>query len=218
MKSSLSDVEIKSYLEKQMALFLPDGKSLTFLKDILKETLKRVEYNFSHSNLPLFFKNDEVYFNHLNSDQMTVFLATAANVAHFEGIDPTAAEKLFYLNKILHSFHCMYDTRLPKIFQVIHGVGTILGKADYSDYLVVCQGCTVGASNGKVPKIKDHVVMYPHSAILGDCEIGSFNVLSYGARVLNQTTGSQALIGAESSFNPVYKSQIERLSYYFKST
>ena len=82
------------------------------------------------------------------------------------------ASKLYYLNKALHGFDCMYDTKMPDIFLVFHGVGTVLGKATYSDFLTVAHGVTVGNHRGKYPVLGKGVGLTAHSSIVGDCNIG----------------------------------------------
>ncbi|WP_418181132.1 hypothetical protein ACNSOL_05230 [Aliarcobacter lanthieri] len=194
IKSNLKSKELVKYLKKQLNNYFPDLKRINNLADIIKKALKKVEFNFEHIALPYYRKDGLPYFNYLNVDHYTVFIYYCSNIA-YEKNDINLASKLFYLNKVLHSFHCMYDTKLPDIFIVCHGGGTVLGKAEYSNYFVVTQGCTVGA-NAKIeyPKLGKNIIMYPNSSILGNSIISNNVICSNNSIVLNKNINSNSLI------------------------
>jgi serine O-acetyltransferase len=108
--------------------------------------------------------------------------------------DQKIADKLYYLNRILHSFECSYETKLPGIFLLLHVGGTVLGKgATYSDFLVVNQRCLVGAHHNIYPKLGRGVAMLPNSSIIGKCIIGDkvsigINATIYQKDVPNNST------------------------------
>ena len=45
------------------------------------------------------------------------------------------ADKIYYLNKILHSVDIYHEVELPSTFFLEHPVGTVLGRAKYQDGL-----------------------------------------------------------------------------------
>jgi len=158
MKTSLSQEKIISYLTNQLCNIFPDNSAYCELSRIVPRGLERLEYCLEKSIYKPYRDNGICYFNHLNADQYTVFLYYCSNIAYLEFSNLVLAQKLFYLNKVLHSFHCMYDTILPDIFLIVHGNGTVLGKAKYSNYLVVMHGCTVGANSSfELPIIGEYV-------------------------------------------------------------
>lgn len=89
----------------------------------------------------------------------------------------------------------MCYAELPDIFIVCHGVGTVLGKAIYSNFFVVYQGCAVGA-NGRLqyPNIGEKVVMNPNSSILGSSKISNNVISSNNSMVLNTNIKTNSLI------------------------
>ena len=105
---SLDENNLIGYLLRQLGNFFPDGERNGELKEVISYSLEKVKYNFKYIKLDYFWKDGQVYFNHLNADQYTVFLYYCSNIAYQFG-DITLASKLFYLNKLLHGFHCMYD-------------------------------------------------------------------------------------------------------------
>lgn len=48
-----------------------------------------------------------------------------------------------YLNRILNNFMFSYKGKLPNVFLFAHPVGTVLGNADYGEYLVISQDVTI---------------------------------------------------------------------------
>lgn len=216
MIQTLNNENLLKYLTKQLSNHFPDEEEIKDLDIVIGKALERLQYNFEHIALSHYFKYDKPFFNHLNADHYTVFIYYCSNIAYKRG-DIDLASKLFYLNKILHSFHCMYDTKLPDIFIVCHGVGTVLGKAKYSNYFVVTQGCTVGA-NAKLeyPKLSEYFVMYPNSLILGNSEISKYVISSNNSMVLNKNINSNSLIVGQHPNNEIKNINLNIFSQFFK--
>lgn len=173
MELDLEYNELKKYVSKQLYHFFPDEYfefNYTYDK-LFNEAICRTEYCYKY--IKKFNKNGKTYFNHLNSDQYTMFIWFLSNTIWKETNNYIISNKLFYLNKILHGFSCMYDSDLPDIMYLYHCVGTVLGKAKYSNYFVAAHGCTVGANHGKYPIIGERVAMFPNSSIIGDCKVES---------------------------------------------
>jgi serine O-acetyltransferase len=80
----------------------------------------------------------------------------------------------------------MYDCPLPDVFAVIHGVGTVLGKAEYHDFLCVWQGCSVGANGYSYPSLGRGVGLGAGSQVIGSCNIGSMVSIGAGTTVVNK--------------------------------
>jgi serine O-acetyltransferase len=116
-------------------------------------------------------------FSLLNSASKSKFL-----LVWKESVNENLASKLYYLNKSLHGLDCMYDTKMPDIFLVFHGVGTMLGKAGYSNFFVALQGCTVGSHRGNYPVFGSGVTLTANSSVIGNCTIG--DRVSIGAETL----------------------------------
>jgi serine O-acetyltransferase len=88
----------------------------------------------------------------------------------------------------------MYDTNLPDIFLIFHGAGTMLGKAVYSDYFVVLQGCTVGMNRGKYPVIGKGVALTAHSSLIGDCVVGDNVTLSSYTNLIDKNIEANTVV------------------------
>ncbi|MEY8214238.1 MAG: hypothetical protein RPR97_07105 [Colwellia sp.] len=216
MITTLTKPELYKYLSFQLNAFFPDKTPLSKLEYIVDKALLKLQYCFAHVVTPSYSRDCEPMFNHLNSDHYTTFIYYCSNVAYQENCIELAS-KLFYLNKTLNSFHCMYDTELPDIFLVFHAAGTILGKAKYSNYFICLQGCTVGANADiEYPTLDEFVLMYPNSSIIGDSNIGKYSCIASGAFVNDSNVESNKLVIDRSPNLIIKESKKDRFSAFFK--
>ncbi|MCD4722144.1 MAG: hypothetical protein K8S13_20115 [Desulfobacula sp.] len=217
---SLNTESLAQYVTKQINFNFPDrvipvGELIFFMKT----ALQRTEYCFSKINIKYFFNGKHVFFNHLNTDQYAVFLYYLSNTIWNEISDEKLASKVYYLNKALHSLDIFYEIKLPDIFLLVHSVGTVLGRGDYQDNLVVYQRVTVGADkNDKYPVLGKGVTMYGGSAVIGDCRIGNNCLVSMGTIVMDKDIPDNMVVFKRNSqilYKTTKKSVIER---YFISS
>lgn len=75
-----------------------------------------------------------------------------------------------------------------------HPVGTVMGRANYSDYFSFAQNCTVGNNNGIYPTIGSKVRMCANSMILGNCIIGNNVTLGANCCVKDETIESDTIV------------------------
>ncbi|MEK3789562.1 hypothetical protein [Paenibacillus sp. FSL K6-1230] len=195
MELSLSYRDFKDYVSRQINHFFPDNHSVAFkdIDPVFDMTIERTEYCFKNVTLSSYKKEGRPFLNHLHSDQYAVFLWFLSNNVWKETHNESLSNKIFYLNKTLNGFSCMYDTKLPEIFLLLHNVGTVLGKAEYSNYLVVSQGCTVGAQNGQYPRLGRAVALLPNSSIIGKCEIGDKVSIGINTTIYQRSIGNMTV-------------------------
>src|SRR5260221_1769346 len=129
MAISLPKHSLKSYISSQVNTFFPDDKlvNLNEYDGLVDIAIDRVDYCFRSVAHNRYNKDGKTILNHLYADQYLVFIWFLSNTLWREKKDPSIANKLYYLNRALHSFDCMYDTGLPDVFLVFHGAGTMLG-------------------------------------------------------------------------------------------
>lgn len=181
---SLPHREFRDYVLRQMNHFFPDRQRLAVpeVNEAFDIAIERTAHCFGHVNLEGYTRNGEVYLNHLNANQYAAFLWFLSNTVWTVLGNEKAANKLYCLNRALNGLSCSYEAKLPEVFLLLHIVGTVLGKAEYSDFFVACQGCTVGAHHGVYPRIGRGVAMLPHAAVIGACRVG--DGVSLGANVM----------------------------------
>lgn len=172
---SISDQALASYNSQQLNCMFDDGVKITSedILALLPTTFERLEYCFNHVNNKYFFDGTTVFFNHLHSDQYAMFLYLLSNTAYKMGAGNGIASKIFLLNKMLHGIDAFYEVELPSIFLFVHPLATVLGRAQYDDYLLVYQRCSVGGNHDVYPITDKFLSLRPGSSILGDCRVSS---------------------------------------------
>ncbi len=137
-------------------------------------------------------------FDILHSTQYCMFLYYLSNtIWRHEGEQGRdLCTRLFLLNKALNAIDCFYEVALPEVFFIGHSVGIVLAKATYGNHLVLYQNSTVGKNHGTAPVLEDGVVMYPNTAIIGNCLVRAGSVISQGVSVINANTELNHLVFA----------------------
>jgi len=193
---SIQTDELVEYIVRQLNFFFPDNKAVmsSDIKKVIDTVLDRVKYCFAPVQLKYYNDGKSSLFNHLNTDHYCIFLYFLSNTLYKENrID--IAEKVFYLNKALNGIDAFYSVKLPDIFMVVHPLGTILGNANYSNYFVVYQNCTIGSSKeGIYPSFGEKIVMYSKSSIIGDCKIGSNVTFASNSFVINKDISENQVV------------------------
>jgi serine O-acetyltransferase len=116
-----------------------------------------------------------------------MFLYLLSNTIWGAGKDAELAGRVYYLNKVLGGIDVYYEVALPDIFLFVHCIGTVLGRASYSDYFVCYQRCTVGGNKDlEYPRIGKGVVLYGGSSVIGNCQINDNCLISAGTIVIDK--------------------------------
>ena len=205
MQLSLNPEILAGYVRKQIQIFFPDQCEIDVyvLREAINLALQRVEVCFTKINLKAYFFDGQVFFSHLHSDQYLTFLWFLSNTLWSYRQDQDLATRVYYLNKALHGFDCMYSTTLPEVFFVAHGVGTVLGRATYGNYFYVSAGCVVGAHRGEYPILGEGVGLGAGAAVIGKCIVGDYASIGSGVQIFkrNIPDGSVAYRKEDGSLN-----------------
>lgn len=133
------------------------------------------------------------YFDHLNSLQYCAFLYLLATEAANEFPGSELADRFFCLNRTLNSIDLYHKVKMPPVFFISHGLGTVIGDATYGNQLVVFQNVTVGRVGTDRPTIGAKVVLFPGASVTGNSIIGDGSVVSAGTRIHNCTVPPETL-------------------------
>lgn len=201
--------------EDILAQLLMQLKSHFFISEEEKAVIEsRIDYalaacedNFSHSENKYYFSEMDgvkmCRFNPYHSVQYMTFLYYLSNDIYENANAGQLCDKIYYLNKILHSVDLFYAIKLPPHFGAEHPLGSVMGRAKYSNGFSFYQGCTVGGTYDKAgiihyPVIDENVKMYANSSILGECHIGSNVQIGAGALVKNQDVPENCIVFGQS--------------------
>lgn len=107
-----------------------------------------------------------------------------ASRAAFLRDDIEEAERYYRANRLLGT-DLYYEVELPHDLLLVHPIGTVLGRANYGNWLVVYHGCGVGSDiHRNRPTLGDGVVLFPGAKVLGRSVIGK-NVYITANTVVN---------------------------------
>jgi serine O-acetyltransferase len=195
LASSLPAEGLARLAARQINTMFPDGDdcSTDDLMPAMPEALARLEHCFSKVANKYFFDGTQSVFSHLHGDQYCIWLYYLANTLFREGAPASICSKLFLLNKALHGCDIFYEVELPSVFLVVHPLGTVLGRGQYSDYFVAYQRCGVGANRDIYPSFGKHVTLRPGAAVLGRCTIGENCQIATEALVLDCDVADNSL-------------------------
>jgi len=208
----IDQVQLTDYVARQVDTFFPDGIGDTrdLIRQDIDQALDRLFYCLEHVK-----RWRGTGFHPLHSEKNTIFLYYLANTIWKNRQNENLCEKLFYLNKTLNGFHCFYYTELPDIFYIGHSVGIVLARTTYSNYLALCHGVTVGTNHGLSPIFEEGVILYPGSAVIGNCLIRSRTYVSQNTSVIDQSTPGNCIVFANQGKIICKEPKRDILSDYF---
>lgn len=207
METLLSKNEIVDLMVKQLGTFFP----LKYSNDSCElynssiAVFPRLEKNFANSKSKYFSKKLDdgstvPFFNPFHAVQWMTFLYYLSHELYLRKSE--LCDKVYYLNKILHSVDLFYAIELPDVWSAEHPLGSVMGRAQYSNGLFFYHGCTVGGTgkDGKLnyPVLEENVLMCSNSSILGRCHIGRNAKIGAGALVKNQDVPADSIVFGQS--------------------
>lgn len=206
MNLSISENEMAEYVSRQCQYFFPDGVDADVggvLRPSLDLALNRTEYCFSRIKLRGYGEGREAKFNHLHSDQYSQFLYYLANsIWRLQPEYEDVCRKIILLNRTLNACWFSYKGNLPKVFLLVHPMGTVLGNASYGEYAVFLQNVTVNTQVDKHMKPAGH--------------IGDFLYMSAGSKIIgNEPIGNDVTLGVDTT---VYNRYVEDNTLLFRNS
>ncbi|WP_322103809.1 hypothetical protein [Paraburkholderia sp. J41] len=200
MRLSLPRQELKRYINAQLTTFFPDGHAFegADVDAALALALDRLEFCFRHIAARGYNEAGAVTFSHLHSDQYCSFLYLLANSLWHRSGNRVICDKLTVLNRMLHSIFLSYKVELPKIFYFEHAVGSVLGHANYSDFLVVLQNVTVNTANPPM-NIGKGVFLSAGAKLVGNHAVGDRTSIGVNTLVFNREIPSDSIAFTDES-------------------
>ncbi|MBO7426505.1 MAG: transferase [Clostridiales bacterium] len=180
--------------------------------------MEMIEKNYKGLPNRRYFNDGQVVFSPYISVQWMNFLYRVSRAIYLKNGYCDSADQVYYLNKIMHSVDWFYAIDLPEHFLCEHPLGTILGRAEYSDHLFVYQGVTVGGNrkNGELqyPKIGENVMLYANATVLGDTRIGNNVIVSADTYLINAEIPDNCIVfGHSPDITIVNKSETQIKEY-----
>ena len=187
--------EVRACLNRQVESLYPlDNKEAAAIDAAWGATFDRLEVCFSRIRNKYYSRDGETFFDPLHGCQWAHFLYTLSNEIFRRGGVRSVCDKVYALNRALSSVDLYYEVELPDVFTFDHPLGSVMGRAKYSDFFTFSQGCTIGNNHGVYPRLGERVFMMSNSKVIGDCEVGDNVVIAANAYVKDQDIPSNSLV------------------------
>ena len=220
MKRIILSIKISSlvsYITKQLNCYFPDDDivDLDDVESIIYDVINRIELCFNTINLPYYRKDGNPYFNHLHGDHYSSFLYLLSRHAYLNGMESLAC-KVFLLNKALFGIDAFYTIELPESFIFVHPIGTILGRAKYSNYFVVYQGVTIGAnSEGTYPSFSEKTILFSNSSVIGNSYIGNNFIIGAKSSIIDSSIADNKIVVGNFPNHRILPNSSNHINKYF---
>ena len=174
-------------------LYVGGGDQTLLIETAYPVVIEKLEYCFSHVENKYYHSDGNTFFNPLHVAQWTMFLYEMAHEISKSG-DKDLCDKIYGLGKMISSADIFYGVNMPDIWFFDHPQGSVMGRAEYSDFFTFSQCCTVGNNKGVYPRFRKHVSMMSGSKVLGDCTIGDHVILSANSYVLDEDIPAYSIV------------------------
>lgn len=174
MITSIPESQILELVKRQLNNLFGLDEDESMLIDVnWGGVLLKLSECFSRTPNKYYSRDGETYFNPFHSAQYTIFLYFLSREIFEVSHNSILADKIYYLNKTLNGCDMFYEVKLPSFFMLDHPVGSVIGRAEYSDGFSFGQCCTVGNNKGIYPRLGKNVRMCANSSIIGNCNVGN---------------------------------------------
>lgn len=123
-------------------------------------------------------------------------------------------DKIYAVSKAMSAADLYYQVALPEVFAFDHPLGTVMGRAGYSNYLTFSQGCTVGNNKGIYPSFGESVFMLSNSKVVGNCKIGDNVIIAANAYIKDQDVPSGSLVFGQSPDLTIKEGKLDYVREY----
>lgn len=210
--------ELRDLLVKQLSSLFPiDEKEVDQIERFLPCSMMWIEECFSHLSNK-YYSIDAGYsrFDPLHGCQWAMLLYRLSREVFTEE-DGALPDKIYALIRALSGCDLFYQVRLPDIFTFDHPFGSVIGRADYSNFFVFTQGCTIGNNHGIYPHFGQRVYMLSNSKVIGDCAIGNDVIISANAYVKDADIPSGSIVFGQSPDLIVKTDKLDYVMEYGKN-
>ncbi len=192
--------DFESIFNSQIKFFVNSKINIKNHDSILKRSIDKYLNCLSIKSIKHFPNN---IFN--SGDEFTTFLVFLSREAYLDDC-VELAEATYLLNRRMNNFECFYTREMPDIFHLEHPIGSIIGQAKLSNFLVIYQGVTIGGDlKCRYPSIKEGVALFAKSSVIGDCKVGSNCVIGSNVQLFQKNLNNNHSISLREDSNQYIK-------------
>lgn len=177
MEMALSGPELAEYVARQVGALFPfpgdPAADAAALAAAMPEALDWADECFARIAVKCFRLGGRPFFSPLVGDAYAMFLYMLARTLHQRQAGGQLKDRLYLLNRALNGLDLFYEVQMPRVFLLVHPLGTVLGRATYGERLVVYQGVTVGGNAAyEYPEIGRGTVLFSNCSVIGRSRLG----------------------------------------------
>ncbi len=193
LSSFISQPELRALVSRQIdALFVLNDGDAAVIDSVMPDVVEDCYTCFSRLRNKYFCADGRPVFSAYHSGNYTIFLYFLSRA--LSNRHRLLADKAYLLNKALNGVDLFHEVELPAVFFTDHPVGTVIGRASFSDKFMFSQNCTVGNNRGIYPRFGRNVYMLAGAKVIGNCTIGPNVVLAANACVVDQDVPPDTLV------------------------
>lgn len=191
-----TETKLSKLILKQLKNWYPISKrEKRIIFETIPKVLSSVEKSFVKINNKYYTNETGGVFNPYHNGQYTFLLYRLSREIFINNQDnQSLCDKIYNLIKIFFSCDLFYQVKMPEIFFFDHPMGSVIGRADYSDYFTFSQGCTVGNNKGIYPRFGKYVHLLSNSKVIGNCNIGNHVIISANTYVKDMDVPDFSLV------------------------
>jgi serine O-acetyltransferase len=178
---------------------IPDlGGALSDFRPVFDQVYEKVSDEHTHVKSKYYRSEDRrPIVNPLYVEHYARLVYYFSRELFLKGSDKFLLDQIFLSIKTRCCIDLFYEFDLKDFFLAQHPYGTVLGRAEYSDHLIVFQHCTIGHNKAVYPRLGRGVVLRPGSMILGNCDIGDNVHISAGTLIVDKDVPSNTLVSGQ---------------------
>lgn len=185
---------LRALVFRQMEFFCADQSDFLAVEMVLDTVLIEVDRCFEGIAQKYYIlETGETRFNPHHSAQYGIFLYLLSRALSAKG-DMRTADIIYGLGKVRNSCDLYHQIQLPACFFMEHPVGTVLGRAEYGNFLVFQQNCTVGGNKGVYPVLGEHVWLHANSSVIGETIIGNNVFIASNTHIMNARIPDNSIV------------------------
>jgi serine O-acetyltransferase len=136
----------------------------------------------------------------LHSDLLANLILRVSSHLQQNGLT-SESHSLSKANKALHGVDFFPTSVIPAVFQLVHPVGSVIGRAQLSSFTVVYQGVSVGAripsaeeGAQQYPSFQGPVILFARSAVFGNSSVGANVVFGADSMIIDQDVPADSIV------------------------
>jgi serine O-acetyltransferase len=184
----------RTLLEKDSP-FSDLGENLMDFRDEFSCVYRRIREEHANINRKYYrTENKSPIVNPLHVAHYTRLIYYFSRELFLKNVDTFILDQLFFSIRTRCNIDLFYEVELKRYFLPEHALGTIVGRAGYDDYFVVCQNCTIGNNKNIYPRFGKGVILRPGAIVLGNCRIGNNVQISAGSLIIDEDIPDNSIV------------------------